>query len=173
MCACVYVSPLISSWGFGSGEVWQIMWHVVSGCHHVHPVSTVCSWVRAHEYHNKFFFFLKYIWPAIFVSVGCVAFLHFTPTRARPFPRGWRGGSGWASTSSPTQSGLRCHRKVRISQETRTHGRCPFLYLHTYQQAYRFFSPFFISENLGFQKYSPVWTNLYIQFSQATVGPAI
>lgn len=39
---CMCVSHVISSWGFGSGEVRQVMWHVVSGRHHVHPVSTGC-----------------------------------------------------------------------------------------------------------------------------------
>jgi len=49
----VFVVFLISSGGVGSGEIWHLMWHVVSRRHHVHPVSYVC-W---HSVHTVSLFF--------------------------------------------------------------------------------------------------------------------
>lgn len=104
---------LISSRGVGAREIWQVMRHVVSGCHHVHPVSTQGA-QRVEVLHNKCGYACLKKRIAL---AGCVASLRFTPTLARPSLQGWNAGSGWASMSSPTQSGLRCHRKVR--QQTR------------------------------------------------------
>lgn len=133
VCTCVFL--LISSRGSGSREVRQVMWHVVSGRHHVHPVSTVfvwrpvlispqmllygaciCIWILLQEALLNFITFLNgrhhY---GLFVSADCAASLRFTRIQAKPFLLGWRGGSGWASMNFLIQSGRRCHRKVRNS----------------------------------------------------------
>lgn len=47
------------------------------------------------------------------LHIGCVGSHRSTPTQDRPFHRVWSGGSAWASTSFPNQSGLMCLRRVR------------------------------------------------------------
>lgn len=54
------VSIIKSSWGSGPGEIWQVMWHVVSGRHHVHPVSSRCAVARVFV-HMMHFFFLHHV----------------------------------------------------------------------------------------------------------------
>ena len=52
VCAYLPVHLSVSPWGAWAREIWQIMWYVVSGCDHVHSVSTLCVstlfcvWVR-------------------------------------------------------------------------------------------------------------------------------
>lgn len=48
------IAPLFSAGGAWPREIWQVMWHVVAGGHHVHPVSfspslswTLSRWVLA------------------------------------------------------------------------------------------------------------------------------
>lgn len=133
VCTCVFL--LISSRGSGSREVRQVMWHVVSGRHHVHPVSTVfvwrpvrispqmllydaciCIWILLREALLNFITFLNGCHHySLFVSADCAASLRFTRIQAKLFLLGWRGGSGWASMNFLIQSGRRCHRKVRNS----------------------------------------------------------
>lgn len=115
------IAPLFSARGAGPGEIRQVMWHVVAGGHHVHPVS----------FHP--FAPLDYVWLCFLLCTlnqcdvstahvsptGCVDTLLSTPTTAWPSLLAWRGGSGWGNTSFPTLSGRTCRRKVRLWLSTK------------------------------------------------------
>lgn len=111
-----------SPWSSWSRKVWQILWYVVFGCHHVYSVSgsapypvfqtfpLIFIWgpmnqlVRNHIVRLNSFAFL--IFP------GSVATHLFIPITAWPYHLGWRGGSAWDSTSFPIPNGLKSQKKV-------------------------------------------------------------
>ncbi len=103
-----------STRGFRSWEIRQIMWYVVSGCDHVHPVSITTVSITVNKSYGVHHFKLAEMALFLFMlHEGCVDSHHSTPTQDRPFHREWSGVFAWASTSFPAQSGLKYLRRVR------------------------------------------------------------
>lgn len=133
----IFPSPR-SPW---SWEVWQILWHVVIGCHHIYSVSiwegtwwterehnllnlhsqVIVRWDRAACSGIQAWIKVPKRWKdfpsyKILLSTvtACVDSLHSTQTLVKPFLQGWREGFGWGNMDFPIQSGLKYQRKVKI-----------------------------------------------------------